>query len=119
MDFNKFKNFKLSNFISKNSDEIPDEPEKYKLSDIDNPNGWNFNEIDTLGDMGFKIDNDYEMVCEIDVAENLEMNEEKIPIRTYKNEEGYVLETNRRYVFETFNKMIEFIDDMPSDKKLK
>lgn len=113
-----FKNLKLSNFISKDSDDVPDEPERYKLIDIDNPNGWNFHEIDTLGDMGFKIDGDYEMVCEIEIA-NLEMSDEKIPVKVYKNEDGYVLEANRRYVFETFNKMIEFVDSMPSDKKLK
>lgn len=113
-----FKNLKLSNFINKDSDDIPDEPERYKLIDIDHPNGWNFHEIDALGDMGFKIDNDYEMVCEIEIS-SLEMDDKKIPVKAYKNEEGYVLETNRRYVFETFNKMIEFIDSMPSDKKLK
>lgn len=119
MDFNKIKNFKLSNFFTKDSDDMIDEPTRYKLIDIDNPNGWNFNELDTLGEMGFKIDGDYEMVCEIEIS-NLETVDEKIPIKVYKNEDGYVLETSRRYVFETFNKMIEFIDSCPTDqKKLK
>lgn len=116
MDYNKFNNYKLTNFISKDSDELPDEPDRYKLTDIDNPNGWNFNEIETLGDMKFKINDDYEMVCEIEIS-NLEMEDQKVPVKVYKNEEGYVLETNRRYVFESFNKMIEFIDSIPSDKK--
>lgn len=118
MDFNKFKNLKLNNFVPKNTDDSIEEPERYKLIDVDHPNGWNFNEIDTLGDMGFKIDNDYEMVCEIEIP-NLEMGDEKVPIKVYKNEDGYVLESNRYYVFETFNKMIEFIDSVPADKKLK
>lgn len=117
MDFNKLNTLKLSNFISKNLDDTPEESNRYKLIDIDHPNGWNFNELDTLGDMGFKIDNDYEMVCEVEIV-NLEMAEEKMPVKVYKNEDGYVLETTRKYVFETFNKMIEFIDSIPTDKKI-
>jgi hypothetical protein len=117
MDYkNLYSQVKLSNFFKKSTgDESEDEP-KYKLIEIDHPNGWNFNEIDTLGDMGFKIDNDTDMVCEIDVP-SLELETEKMPIKVYKNEDGYVLETTRRYVFESFEKMLEFIDNIPTDTK--
>lgn len=117
MDYkNLYAQVKLSNFLNKGGEDT-DSP-KFKLIDIDHPNGWNFNEIDTLGDMGFKIDNDSDMVCEIEVP-TLEMMDEKVPVRIYKNEDGYVLETSRRYVFESFSKMIEFIDSIPSDPKFK
>jgi hypothetical protein len=108
---------KLNSFLNKAKDQEI-EPDKFKLIEIDHPNGWNFNEIDTLGDMGFKIDNDTDMVCEVEIP-TLEMMEEKVPVRVYKNENGYVLETNRQYVFESFEKMIEFIDSIPSDPKMR
>lgn len=118
MDYKKnlYGQVKLSNFLKKDGDES-DSP-KYKLIDIDHPNGWSFNEIDTLGDMGFKIDNDTDMVCEVEVP-TLEMMEEKVPVKVYKNEDGYVLETTRRHVFESFEKMLEFIDSIPTDPKMK
>lgn len=111
-----YSQVKLSNFLKKSTGEESEEEPKYKLIEIDHPNGWNFNEIDTLGDMGFKIDNDTDMVCEIDVP-SLELETEKMPVKVYKNEDGYVLETTRRYVFESFDKMLEFIDNIPTDIK--
>jgi hypothetical protein len=111
-----YSQVKLSNFLKKSTGEESEEEPKYKLIEIDHPNGWNFNEIDTLGDMGFKIDNDTDMVCEIDVP-SLELETEKMPVKVYKNEDGYVLETTRRYVFESFDKMLEFIDSIPTDIK--
>jgi hypothetical protein len=107
---------KLASFLQNHKNDAHDGDSKYKLVDIDHPNGWNFNEIDTLGDMGFKIDSDTDMVCEIDVP-SIELENQKVPIKVYKNEDGYVLETTRRYVFESFNKMLEFIDSVPSDLK--
>lgn len=93
------------------SDEI--EPTKYKLDDIDHPNGWSFNELDMLGDMGFSIYDDHQMMTEIDI-ESLKMENEKIKTLIYKTEEGYTLKTNRKYIFETFEKLIEFIDSTPT-----
>lgn len=117
MDYkNLYSQVKLSNFLKKSTGDEPEDEPKYKLIDIDHPNGWNFNEIDTLGDMGFQIDNDTDMVCEIDVP-SIEMETEKIPVKVYKNEDGYVLETTRRYVFESFDKMLNFIDTIPTDPK--
>jgi hypothetical protein len=84
----------------------------YKLEDIDHPNGWDFKEIDMLGEMSFRIDDDYKMYSEIEVP-SIKMQNEKIKTFVYKTDEGYVLEANRRYVFETFNKMLEFIDSIP------
>ena len=109
-DFNyKPSTLKMKNFLNVDAEDEP----RYKLMDIDNPNGWSFNEIDTLGHMGFKMDNDYELTCEVEVP-SLQMENEKQIIKVYKEEDGYVLETTRRYVFESFNKLIEFIDNVPT-----
>jgi hypothetical protein len=109
---------KLGNFLNRSSGSDVEEATKFKLIEIDHPNGWSFSEIDQLGDMGFKIDNDTDMVSEIEVP-TMEMAEEKVPIRVYKTDDGYVLETHRHYVFESFEKMIDFIDSVPSDPKMK
>jgi len=100
---------KMRNFLNNEQEEI----QKYKIADIDNPNGWCFNEIDTLGHMGFKMDDDYDLSCEVEIP-TLEMEGNKQTVKVYKEEDGYVLETSRRYVFETFNKLIEFIDSIPT-----
>ena len=100
---------KMRNFVHTELEEI----QKYKIADIDNPNGWAFNEIDTLGHMGFKMDDDYDLSCEVEIP-SLELEDHKQTIKIYKEEDGYVLETSRRYVFETFNKLIEYIDSIPT-----
>jgi hypothetical protein len=100
---------KMRNFVHTELEEI----QKYKIADIDNPNGWAFNEVDTLGHMGFKMDDDYDLSCEVEIP-SLELEDHKQTIKVYKEEDGYVLETSRRYVFETFNKLIEFIDSIPT-----
>jgi hypothetical protein len=84
----------------------------FKLEDIDNPNGWDFTEIDILGEMNFRIDDEYRMFSEIEVP-SLDMVNEKRKTFVYKTDEGYVIEANRRYVFESFDKMLEFIDSIP------
>ena len=109
-DFNyKPSTLKMRNFLNADAEDEP----RYKLMDIDHPNGWSFNEIDTLGHMGFKMDNDYELTCEVEIP-SLQMENEKQIIKVYKEDDGYVLETTRRYVFESFNKLIEFIDNVPT-----
>ena len=100
---------KMRNFVHTELEEI----QKYKIADIDNPNGWAFNEVDTLGHMGFKMDDDYDLSCEVEIP-SLELEDHKQTIKVYKEEDGYVLETSRRYVFETFNKLIEYIDSIPT-----
>lgn len=107
--YNKHKSPKLINFI--NNDNFEEE-KMYKLEDIDNPNGWNFTEIDLLGEMNFRIDDEYRMFSEIEVP-SLDMINEKRKTYVYKTDEGYVLEANRRYVFESFDSMIKFIDSVP------
>jgi len=109
-NYNNYKSPKLVNFL--NNDEFDDAVKMYKLEDIDHPNGWDFKEIDMLGEMDFRIDDDYKMYSEIEVP-SIKMQNEKIKTFVYKTDEGYVLEANRRYVFETFNKMLEFIDSIP------
>jgi hypothetical protein len=109
--YNKHKSPKLINFI--NNDNFEEE-KMYKLEDIDNPNGWNFIEIDLLGEMNFRIDDEYRMFSEIEVP-SLDMINEKRKTYVYKTDEGYVLESNRKYVFESFDAMIKFIDSVPMD----
>jgi hypothetical protein len=41
------------------------------------------------------------------------MVNEKRKTFVYKTDEGYVLESNRKYVFESFISMLEFIDSIP------
>ena len=107
--YNKCKSPKLINFI--NNDNFEEE-KMYKLEDIDNPNGWSFMEIDLLGEMDFRIDDEYRMFSEVEVP-SLDMVNEKRKTFVYKTDEGYVLEANRKYVFESFNSMLEFIDSIP------
>lgn len=104
---------KMINFI--NNDNFEENVQMYKLEEIDHPNGWNFEELDMLGEMGFKIEDDYKMTSDVEVP-SLQMENEKVKTSVYKTDEGYVIETNRKYVFETFNKMIEFIDSIPLKK---
>ena len=104
---------KMINFL--NNDNLEENVQMYKLEEIDHPNGWNFNELDMLGEMGFKIEDDYKMTSEVEVP-SLQLENEKVKTSVYKTDEGYVIETNRKYVFETFNKMIEFIDSIPLKK---
>ena len=106
---NESKKYSL-NFI--NTDNFEESESKFKLEDVDDPNGWSFNELDMLGEMNFRIEDDYNMYSEIEVP-SLQLDNEKVKAFVYKNKEGYVLETSRKYVFETFNKMIEFIDSIP------
>lgn len=101
---------KSLNFI--NNDNFEENVRMYKLEEIDHPNGWEFKELDMLGEMGFRIEDDYKMCAEVEVP-SLKLENEKIKTSIYKTDEGYVIETNRKYVFETFNKMIEFIDSIP------
>jgi hypothetical protein len=85
--YNKYKSPKLINFI--NNDNFEEE-KMYKLEDIDNPNGWNFMEIDLLGEMDFRIDDEYRMFSEVEVP-SLDMVNEKRKTFVYKTDEGYVL----------------------------
>ena len=107
--YNNYKSPKLINFI--NNDNFEEE-KMFKLEDVDNPNGWDFTEIDILGEMNFRIDDEYRMFSEIEVP-SLDMVNEKRKTFVYKTDEGYVIEANRRYVFESFDKMLEFIDSIP------
>lgn len=104
---------KMINFL--NNDNFEENVRMYKLEEIDHPNGWNFEELDMLGEMGFKIEDDYKMTSEVEVP-SLQLENEKVKTSVYKTDEGYVIETSRKYVFETFNKMIEFIDSIPLKK---
>ena len=47
------------------------------------------------------------------LMDDLVLENNKIKAFVYKTDEGYVLETNRKYVFETFDKMLEYIDSIP------
>ena len=114
-NYNKINRIYRSNFLNKENCQ-DDSQKMYKLHDIDNPNGWAFSELDMLGEMQFKISDDYKMVSEIEIP-SLEMDDKKVDAYVYKTDEGYTLQTEvRKYTFETFDKMIEFIDSIPLKK---
>lgn len=101
-----------------NDDEEYDEiDDKYNLYDIDNSSGWNILELETLHEIGFSVKNDDTMTCEVDIISlsetNTDSENEKCIIDVYKTNEGYVLKTNkpkRRYIFEKFNEMLNYIE---------
>ncbi len=64
-NYNNYKSPKLINFL--NNDNFEEDVKMYKLEDLDHPNGWNFSELDMLGEMNFRIDDDYKMYSEIEV----------------------------------------------------
>jgi len=117
MDYNHKNNYnyyntRLSSLIYGKDDTT----DKYNITELDNPNGWSFNELDMLGEMGFIAENDYELTIELEIPAITETDDlNKQFVKVYKTNEGYILETNRKYVFETFNKMLEYIDSSKSD----
>lgn len=109
----KFKDILNGDYNTTSDNNIDDLDQKYRLTDIDNPEGWDFSEIDMLGDMGFTIDNDTDMMIVLDIPaiDIMQEQDEQKEIRVYKTKEGYVLKTDsRNYVFETFEDMINFIN---------
>lgn len=116
MDYNHY-NTKLSNifYASKNKEDIQDS--KYKITEIDNPNGWSLNEIEHLAEMGFIIEDDHTFTTEIESLNlsEIEESQDNQVVEIYKTDEGYVMKTKRKYVFETFNKLIEFIENTETD----
>ena len=112
-NYNNHKSPKLINFL--NTDNSEEDEKMYKLEDLDHPNGWNFSELDTLGEMKFRIDDDYKMFSEVELP-SIQLENEKIKVFVYKTDAGYVLETNRKYIFETFGKMLDYIDSIPMNQ---
>jgi hypothetical protein len=109
-------NGNLSRLFHNGEPEESDES-RYKIAEIDNPNGWSFSELDMLSEMDFIIKDEYTLTTEVDTFSLSEMDitEDKQEVDIYKSEYGYVVESGRRYVFETFNKMIEYMDASISD----
>ena len=100
----------LTHILKNKPDE--DNNDLYELYDIDNPDGWNFSEINLLYEMGFTIESRHHMMCELEVPSVYEENEdEKHELKVYKSSEGYILEAGRKYVFEDFQQFINFIDN--------
>ena len=65
--------------------------------------------------MKFRIDDDYKMFSEVELP-SIQLENEKIKVFVYKTDAGYVLETNRKYIFETFGKMLDYIDSIPMNQ---
>jgi hypothetical protein len=91
---------------------------KYNLNDIDSKGGWNIIDLETLYEMGFQVQDDTTMVCEVEIVslDEKAINHDQVkshPIHVYKSNEGYVMTTQhpkRRYVFESFDKMLDYIE---------
>lgn len=89
---------------------------KYRLDEIDHPNGWDLYELEIMKEMGFEFENSNnstDLICNVESVNVREDIDDTVhEICCYKCDEGYVLipEDNRRYVFENFISMIEFIE---------
>ena len=55
------------------------------------------------------------MFSEVELP-SIQLENEKIKVFVYKTDAGYVLETNRKYIFETFGKMLDYIDSIPMNQ---
>ena len=96
----------LKSFIKKESD-----TKEYNVDDIDNPNGWDWKEIDMLAGMGFEPEGNTRLILK--VKNNHEMND--TAYRVYKTDEGYHLMVNdRKHLFKTFTDMLNKIDEWGS-----
>ncbi len=89
---------------------------KYKIDSFDDPNGWSFREVEHLYEMGFTMDDDYTFstkVEKIDITDG----DDTVNVDVYKTNDGYVLQTTRKYIFKTFDKMMNFLETAISDFK--
>lgn len=110
--YNKPKNISFKNIFGEEQYDSTGE-KKYKLSNINNENGWKFEEIDILGDMGFSLVNEYDMQSDItipDLSNIMYCDDNVVVVKIYKTKEGYVIDLGRRYIFKTFDDMLKFID---------
>jgi len=108
----------LKSFIKKEYAES-DSSFEYKINDIDHPNGWNWKEIDQLANMGFEPSGETRMeYTDKDANKDInygDMRKEPLKVTVYKNKEGYWLIINdKKHVFKTFIRMMEFIDERGS-----
>ena len=111
-----YKNIASMFYASKPETTENDLGSKYKITNIDDPNGWSFNEIEHLSQMGFLCENEYSFIIEVENVDFSDLeNLKKDIVEIYKTKEGYVINTNRKYIFESFKKMIEFIENSKSD----
>lgn len=96
---------------------------KYKISDIENPDGWNIQELEMLKEIGFNFlenENDFESGEMNENTTDMYLQEEEVGINdqvknkkmfVYKCDEGFVvLNEKRRHVFENFDNMLEYIE---------
>ena len=94
---------KMRNFLNNEQEEI----QKYKIADIDHPNGLDWKEVDMLIGMGFEPDGDTRFKLKVD--RNSDMT--SLNFVVYKNDKGYwLLMNDRKHVYKTFNEMMNMID---------
>ncbi len=104
----------LKSFIKKEYAES-DASFRYNINDIDNPNGWNWKEIDWLAGMGFEPEGETQLVYTNKNTNSLDFKKEPIKYTIYKNKQGYwLLVNNRKHVFRNFIEMMNFIDSRGS-----
>lgn len=96
----------LKSFIKKESD-----TKEYDIDDIDNPNGWDWKEVDMLAGMGFEPEGNTRWVLKTKNPEQMS----DTTFRIYKTDEGYVLTVNeRKHLFKTFIDMLNKIEEWGS-----
>jgi hypothetical protein len=84
---------------------------EYKIDDIDNPNGWDWKELDWLFGMGFVPEGETRLQYNHSKGKHQNVQSIQLKITIYKDKRGYWLIMNdRRHVFRTFIDMINHID---------
>jgi hypothetical protein len=97
--------------------------ENEKNSDLILLDDWKLTEIDYLMDMGFNQDGDYSLTLnkpKIKVYKKKKINH-KLSTDLHALGEGYIIEDeekNKKYIFPTFGKMVNFFDNYEQDFKL-
>jgi hypothetical protein len=88
---------------------------EYKVDDIDNPNGWNWKELDWLFNMGFSPEGETRLTYSHDKNNKYDLTKKPLEIKIYKNKQGYwLIMNNRKHVFRTFVDMMNHIDEFGS-----
>lgn len=84
---------------------------EYKIDDIDNPNGWDWKELDWLFGMKFAPEGETRLQYNHVKDRHQDIHSTPLKITVYKDKRGYWLVVNdRKHVFRTFIDMINHID---------
>ena len=98
---------KLKNYVDSGT-----QKDEFDVDDFDNPDGWNWKEVDHLLEMGFN----YEGNTRFKLCDKKEYDETlNVEIYKEKSSGAYIMILNgRKHVFSNFSSMLAMIDEMGS-----